>query len=260
LKTSNYSHTSTSYFFSNVGKAPPSSVSLGSKKPCLRYAFSFPTPGCNKSSKSIIGLCIHFSKSPKCARFQTSKSHNKATPVIMTALPVALEESIDIPWDDEDSLDESVEAAVGNNEASTNKFEASVTHPAGTYSESTNGSALKFGIRFTTKQYHETKLLNIISNVNAPHYLYKEVMNWGSATRLDNYNFNPTRTSRNAQVKYLEKWLQCQYSRPQQIPTPLPGPFPQVVQTTPFNFTNQLFTLISDQVLFGQFGQLGCQC
>jgi hypothetical protein len=81
-------------------------------------------------------------------------------------------------------------------------------------------------------------------------------MNWGSAARLDNYHFNPTRSSRNARVKYLEKWLQCQYSRPQQILTPLPGPFPQVVQTTTFNFTNQLFTLISDQVLFGNLDNL----
>jgi hypothetical protein len=119
----------------------------------------------------MIGLRIHFSKSPKCARFQTSKSHNKATPVIMTAPPVALQESIDIPWDDEDSLDELVEAALGNNEASTNEFEASTIHPAGTYSESSNESALRFGIRFTTKQYHKTKLLKLLSDTNAPHYL-----------------------------------------------------------------------------------------
>jgi hypothetical protein len=97
----------------------------------------------------------------------------------MTVPPVALEESIDIPWDDEDSLDESVEAAVGNDEASTNEFAASTIHPAGTYSESTNDSALRFGIRFTTEKYHKTKLLKILSNANAPHYLYKEVMNWG---------------------------------------------------------------------------------
>jgi hypothetical protein len=174
----------------------------------------------------------------------------------MTAPPVALEESIDIPWDDQDSLDESVEAALGNDEASTNEFEASTIHPAGTYFESTNYSALRFGIRFTTKQYHKTKLLKVLSNANAPHYLYKEVMNWGSAARLDNYHFNPTGSSRKAQVEYLEKWLQCQYSRPQQIPTPLPGPLPQVVQTTTFNFTNQLFTLISDQVLFGNLDNL----
>jgi hypothetical protein len=50
----------------------------------------------------------------------------------MTAPPVALKESIDIPWDDEDSLDESVEAALGNDEASKNEFEASTIHTAGT--------------------------------------------------------------------------------------------------------------------------------
>jgi hypothetical protein len=174
----------------------------------------------------------------------------------MTAPHVALEESIDIPWDDENSLDESFEAALGHDEASTNEFEASTIHPAGTYSESRNDSALKFSIRFATKQYHKTKLLKILSDASAPHYLYQEVMNWGSAARLDNYHFSPTRSSRNAQVKYLEKWLQCQYSRKQQIPTPLPGPFPQVVQTTTFNFTNQLFTLISYQVLFGNLDNL----
>jgi hypothetical protein len=126
----------------------------------------------------------------------------------MTAPPVALEESIDIPWDDEDSLDELVEAALGNDEASTNEFEASTIHPAGTYSESMNDSALRFGIRFTTEQYHETNLLKILSNSNAPHYLYKEVMNWGSAVHLDNYHINPTCSSRKALVKYLKKWLQ----------------------------------------------------
>jgi hypothetical protein len=66
---------------------------------------------------------------------------------------------------------------------------------------------LRFGIRFTTEQYHKTKLLKILSDANAPHYLYKDVMNWGSAARLDNYHFNPTRSSRNAQVKYLEKMV-----------------------------------------------------
>jgi hypothetical protein len=109
------------------------------------------TPGCSKSSKSIIGLHIHFSKSPKCARFQTSKSRRKATSVVQTP-PVALQESIDYPWDDEDSLDELNEAAIGNNVASTNGLEAPPTHTAGTYSESIINSALRFGICFTTEQ------------------------------------------------------------------------------------------------------------
>jgi hypothetical protein len=87
----------------------------------------------------------------------------------MQTLPVALQESIDYPWDDEDSLDKSVEAAIENRAASKNGFEALPTPPAGTYSESTNNSTLRFGIRFTTKQYHKTKLLKIPSDATTPH-------------------------------------------------------------------------------------------
>jgi hypothetical protein len=76
-------------------------------------------------------------------------------------------------------------------------------------------------------------------------------MEWGRNVAHNNYNFNPTRTSRNAQVKYLEKWLQFQKFHPQQVPTHLPGPGDQVVQTTCFNFTDQLYSLVSDRALFG---------
>jgi hypothetical protein len=75
-------------------------------------------------------------------------------------------------------------------------------------------------------------------------------MEWGCAAQHDNCDFNPQRSSQNAQVKYIKNWLQCQNSCPQQIPTMLPGPVEQVMQTTCFNFTNQLHLLASDQSLF----------
>jgi hypothetical protein len=76
-------------------------------------------------------------------------------------------------------------------------------------------------------------------------------MEWGRAAAHDNHNFNPTRALRNAQVKYLEKWLQFQKSRPQQVPTHLPGPPDQVVQTTCFGVGS---------CFVWEFRQLGCQC
>jgi hypothetical protein len=81
-------------------------------------------------------------------------------------------------------------------------------------------------------------------------------MGWARDAALAKYTFNPTCTSRNAQVKYLEKWLQCQKCRPQQVPTNLSGPGDQVVQTTCFNFTNQLYSLVSDRALFGNLDNL----
>ena len=146
------------------------------------------------------------------------------------------------PWDEDDSFHESEIASSIENNIST----AVTNHHVGVYTESPNDAALRFGIRFTTAQFHETKLLKLLSDANAPHYLYKNVIEWGRAAVHDEYNFHPTRTSRTAQVKYLEKWLQFQKCRPQQIPTNLPGPGDQVVQTTCFNFTNQLYSLVSD--------------
>ena len=156
----------------------------------------------------------------------------------------------DVPWDnDEDSIDEEL------NQADTNNVLEEIDR-AGVYSDSANDSALRFGIRFTTEQYHETKLLKILSDANAPHYLYKDIVEWGRAANGNNYHFYPQRSTRKAQVKYLETWLQCQKSRPQQIPTTLPGPVIQVVQTTCFNFSQQLYNLVADRALFGKLHNL----
>jgi hypothetical protein len=78
-------------------------------------------------------------------------------------------------------------------------------------------------------------------------------MEWGCAAEHDNYDFNPKRLLWNAHAKYLENWLQCQNSHMQQVPSMLPGPVDQVMQTTCFNFTNQLYSLVSgDPALFGK--------
>jgi hypothetical protein len=105
------------------------------------------------------------------------KSHQKAA-LFMQVPPVALQDSTNYLWDDEDSLEKLDEAINGNITASTNKLEElpthPPTHPAGTYSKSTNDSGLRFGIHFTTKQYHKTKLLKILSNAKTSQHLYKK--------------------------------------------------------------------------------------
>ena len=160
-----------------------------------------------------------------------------------TTKPASLPPAVDAqdsiteyPWDEDDSFYESDDAFSIEANIST----AAPNNKAGVYTESPNDAALRFGIRFTTAQFHETKLLKLLSDANAPHFLYKKVIEWGRVAEHYKYNFNPARTSRTVQVKYLEKWLQMQKSRPQHVPTNLPGPHDQVVQTMCFNFTNQL--------------------
>jgi hypothetical protein len=88
------------------------------------------------------------------------------------------------------SLDKLDETAIGNF-ADDNNGSSAPNNQAGIYSESANNVALRFGICFTTKQYHKTKLLQILSHANASHYLYKEIIELGHAAQHDNYDFNP---------------------------------------------------------------------
>ena len=139
--------------------------------------------------------------------------------------PINVEEDLtEFPWDDDDSLVEESDASIALSEDTNCLYPGGTNNNKGVYSESANDQALRSGICFTSAQYHETKLLKILSDANAAHYLYKDITEWGRAARADNYNFNPPRSTRNAQVKYLETWLHLQKSRPQQIPTILPGP------------------------------------
>jgi hypothetical protein len=178
------------------------------------------------------------------------------------SLPVLQDSCTEFPWHEDDSLDESDIDSVGssvddNNEAGAANNEAdNGTNGVGVYGETPHDSAYRFGIRFTTAQYHETKLLKILNDANAPHYLYKDIIEWARFARQQNYDFMPDRCSRSAHMKQLEKWLQCKKARPQEIPTMLPGRADQVVETTCFNFTQQLKTLVSDKALFGTLENL----
>jgi hypothetical protein len=160
---------------------------------------------------------MHFGKLQQCSNFKMSRHNTNANTAMQPRAVEAQESLTEYPWGEDDSAHESEDASSFEDIIRT----GAPNNQVGVYTESANDAALRFGIRFTTEQFHETKLLKLLSDANAPHYLYKEVMEWGRAAAHDNYNFNPTRTSRNAQVKYLEKWLQFQKSCPQQVPTNL---------------------------------------
>jgi hypothetical protein len=177
-----------------------------SKKPCLQHAYGCPNPRCNTSSKSQKGLHIHLGKSPTCARFLTQTGMKKPPAV------EANEALVDVPWDnDEDSIDDTLIQGDTSNVLEENDGAGGPNDQVGVYSDSAHDSAVRFGIRFTTEQYHETKLLKLLSDANAPHYLYKDIIEWGRAANSNNYHFYPKRSTRQAQVKYLETWLQSSH-------------------------------------------------
>jgi hypothetical protein len=104
-----------------------------------------------------------------------SRNNTRAnTPLLLLALDAQESLTKYPPWDEDDSLHESEIASSMEDNIST----AASNHHAGLYMELQNNAALRFGIRFTTAQFHETKLLKFLSDANAPHYLHKNVIEW----------------------------------------------------------------------------------
>jgi hypothetical protein len=75
------------------------------------------------------------------------------------------------PWDGKDSMEEEDldETAIGNF-GDDNNGAGAPNNRADTYSFTANDTALRFGIQFTTKQYHITKLSKVLSDANTSHF------------------------------------------------------------------------------------------
>jgi hypothetical protein len=116
-------------------------------------------------------------------------------------------------------------------------------------------SVTRYGISFTSSEYVETKLLKVLNDAHAPHFLYQDVLNWAREANALNYDFMPRRTSRKAQIKHIEKWQQLQYCRPETIQLTLPGDG-KVIPVTRFPFVNMLYSLLSDPLFVSDISNL----
>ena len=100
--------------------------------------------------------------------------HRTRIPVKAAALTqpqsINVEEDLTgFPWDDDDSLDVASDASIAISEDTNGLYTGGTNNNIGFYSESAKDHALRSGIRFTSAQYHETKLLKILSDANAAH-------------------------------------------------------------------------------------------
>jgi hypothetical protein len=115
----------------------------------------------------------------------------------------------------------------------------------------------QFGIKYTTAQFSETKLLKILNDAAVPHFLYHDILSWASEAKRNQYSFCPQRLEWSSQVKYLEKWLHLAPCRPETVKLVLPGPAMEAILVTRFNFTNQLHAIVlTDPALVGNLDNL----
>ena len=78
-------------------------------------------------------------------------------------------EGMHLPSDGEESAEET-QPSVGTEESTTPSYQS---------------------ITYTNDQYHETKLLQLLDSIKAPHYMYGEILKWGREAKMDKYSFFP---------------------------------------------------------------------
>jgi hypothetical protein len=107
----------------------------------------------------------------------------------------------------------------------------------------------------------ETKLLQLLNDANAPLFLFEKILGWAMVAKSKGYNFKPKRTTRHAQVQFLQRWLGSVNARPYQhqvhLPTlQSPPVLVKEVEVTCFDFQTQLLSLLCEPSLVSDMAGL----
>ena len=209
-----------------------------------------PNTSCLATFTSTKGLSDHFLYFSQCAFYSKCVAVNITK---STSVPSNFENACD---SEDDDMSE-----VCNTEVVSTTMEDENTDNSDTNAQDTpnNNNLLarkkRQVIHRTKDNFHPTKLLKILESANAPHFLYSDICQWAKEAKNDGYDFNPERTTREAQIAHLEKWQKLEYCRPYTIPIQFPEDNLQI-DTTVFDFTHQLFSLFNDPKLTGSLDKL----
>jgi hypothetical protein len=194
-----------------------------SKKPPLEHLFPCRNSQCPKPGGFTTerGLHIHYGKSLHYgAHAAACQAYIRPNNIIHS------HPSPSRPWDIADDNDTSVACVAHSSVPTSNNIvdeETDVDKVDST--QKTN----QFGIKCTAEHFTQIKLLKILNDVAAPHFLYQDIL----------YLFCPQRLEQSSQVKCLEKWLQLKPCHPEMVKLVSPGPpAMQAIQVTQFSFTN----------------------
>jgi hypothetical protein len=115
--------------------------------------------------------------------------------------------------------------------------------------------ARQAGVAHTVDDHAEIKLLKILDDVNVPHYLFKDILDWSADAKACGYAFRPNRRSRPAHILNLEKRFSLRNCRPMQTPVMFPEDNLRI-DVTHFDFFSQLASLLKDKSLTGDLTHL----
>jgi hypothetical protein len=104
---------------------------------------------------------------------------------------------------------------------------------------------------YTKEQKFEIVLLQLCTQMEAPLYAFEEIMKWARGAYTDGYDFSPNQKTYRSQIDKLEKWMDMENHRPEEISVNLPGFKDTIdtIQVTRFDFMTQVKSLLDDPVL-----------
>jgi hypothetical protein len=109
-----------------------------------------------------------------------------------------------------------------------------------------------FGLAYTDAQYIETKLANILNDIQAPKFLYSSVLRWAQEAHMLGYNFVPWHGTKDSLISSLQSQLHLDHFH---FFIELPGDKMEV-EVTRFNFVDGLHYLLSHPGLTGSLENL----
>ena len=189
-------------------------------------------PGCNRSFKR---LRSHWSQSPVCRPSG-----------LLSAISARASLAIDsLVCDDDDNTSNN---NPGNDNDNDNNIDAEMAEVA---------QPILMRVGHSTALKHETKLLKVLNDAHAPHFLVPQLLQWASVAHKDGYGFPGQIQKRKKLIRNIENW-----SGPGAIIPPtkrnVPLPFPPgvTIPATCFDFAAQLKTLLADMDFFGNMHNL----
>ena len=103
---------------------------------------------------------------------------------------------------------------------------------------------------FTNARRAEVTLLKILTELDAPLWAFRVIMDWAFDAHQSGYDFMPSQKTYRGQLHTISQWVGMAHMRPQVIQVPLPGKRPDdVVPVTTFDFISQFHSLLSDKEL-----------
>ena len=248
-------------------KAPPN-------PPYSVVVFTCPDKTCLQCFKTERGLASHFDKSPTCARGHvkliplvqpnnTSKieliNNNESTNEILypespQLAPTELSDTSVHSVESEQSSD--AEHLHSDEEADMQSIESLDAEDL--EAQSDEDSDVNDYTCFDNGMFLQTKLMKILHDANAPHFLFQQIIEWLGEVVQSKVNVADLIRTRAGVIHQLEKTFPfLKENCPYQIRTALPtSNNPQFVDVTVFDFKKQLLSLINDRSLFGDIGNL----